>query len=1732
MDPATHTAAQLNALRVAEVLRERLVNFSTDDRFARDPRLNAICHQLWSADASGGGILSDLWVEGTFPARKSNDSLDSLATEGLFNADLVRILDESGAVPSSRSLYEHQLDSIVAAQSRAETGERPAIVVTAGTGTGKTECFLLPILNDLFTNSRNRPGVKCIILYPMNALVNDQVDRLYSWLKGQNTVRLFHFTSETPENRRSADFDRVPDWRECRFRTRQEARGLENRAGEQIQGGPVPDIVITNYSMLEYMLCRPQDAVFFGDALRAVVLDEAHLYTGTLAAEITLLLRRLFTRCGVDSQSVLQIATSATLGTGAEGELRTFASTIFSKDEAHVRVIQGQNERVPFPSVVSPTSPLTVAQVNSVTWNDRSFIVADPTGNVALAKSTEHCKELSAQLGMFTSIHAGEGEDRPACLLNAVLRHAPIIQQIEDVLWKERRLRLDELAQSIWDDRGRGAQKATFNLLQLAASARGSVDSYPLVPHRIHLLARATDGLSVCLNMDCSGEKERILPPLGAVHSGAADNCRYCSAAMLLLYRCNNCGEWLLGGTLDRNRYRAAASNESQVHYFTLDLSGAADHMSLTLSVMNAERSGSGAAGVNVASVSHCPQCGEDRTRFQPFGSGPALTLAILAETLLAELPPYPAAHKSFLPARGRRLLAFSDSRQEAARLGPRLTRQHETQLVRAAIAHSLSEELASDPATLSFLREEIERLYARLESAPTPALRQKIERDLREQQQQLASYESGGSLKTWVDAVRTNRLLAELLDAETGASHYASEEQPDGSVRVWSQRDWERNWEQVKTHTMTLLGREFATPSWRASSCETLGIAEVTYPGLNNLQMPDTVAGLLPDDKLRDALDHVWNDLLSALCDTLRVEGCITFGSRDDDWEFQTGGVPIGRWAARHDQGASLVRFVGQTALQSRRRFVAAVLKECSAEPEHADELAREILEHLFDQLLQLAKPAGRQPSANQLTWLETEERQSYDGAGVSAIRVIFQELGLRRPPVLYRCRKTGHVWPRSVACCAPEIGCQGTLERVTDELLDADPRLGRLRQEYRQSPVFRLGLWAEEHSAQLSPKQNRRLQDLFKAGIRNILSATTTLELGIDIGGLSAVLMGNVPPGKANYLQRAGRAGRRSDGSSVVVTFARPRPFDREVFRRFGDYLDQPLRKPLVFLDRERVVRRHLHSYLLGEFFRSLYGPADRKGAMDAFGSMGRFCGKAMVPYWKDRNSPPTLTEAPPSLEGRFRKWLFHLRDYGEDVVQRDVETLFENTGLQGATIEWGQLVQLSIDSFTHSIQDWNDDYEMLLGSWVDAVGEGKKVQANAIRYQLKTLSELTVIEALADRQFLPSYGFPIGLQKLRVVIPDETDPKRHREEDQFRLERSGIMAVGEYVPGSQLLAAGKLITSRGLLKHWTGASLDSSPGLRGRFCQCENDHSYYWIAGDADRCPICDGLPKRPPRYLLFVKHGYSSAAWDPPRSSTDVERVGSSETLCISFRPQAARTSRRLEDNFAGVAGLHADYREEGELLVFNRGENQTGFAICLKCGYAESEPKPRGSGQMNLPASFLRHAPITSTSPWLACWADGVHTPVLRNHILAARETTDVLLLDFTNCLGSFAADESLVTTLAYAFQNAAAKLLELDSRELGVLVVPTGSLGATRGAVIFDKVSGGAGHVRELLAQGKDWIRLARQVVYVDEDHHSRCDSGCLDCLLSFDAQIAMADRPFARRHAHQCLTKLVEQIE
>jgi ATP-dependent helicase YprA (DUF1998 family) len=1733
--------SQLDAFKLSNSIRSRLVDFAMDFNFARDRKITEICRRIWSGKAESGGLVSDLWVEGAFPSKSAEESLADLVSQGQFDGGLQDHLHARDAVPRDRKLYLHQRDAILEAQKEYENNSKPALVITAGTGAGKTESFLLPVLNDLYKNRiQNKNGIQCLILYPMNALVNDQVDRIHEWLKEQEELTLFHFTSETPEDSKRADQCQYPKWENepFRIRTRQEARGFETHQGKGINlskedRGSVPNILITNYSMLEYMLCRPQDSVFFGNSLRAIVLDEAHLYTGTLAAEITLLLRRLLQRCGLNSTDVLQLATSATIGTGERGELENFAAELFSKPVSLVRVIRGEVQKTVLPDPDAPSCSITTNEMAQRIWLNEPTLSAD---GKSLIRNPDLCrtlaKDLSLLIGEDSLIEARQkANDHPAKLLYEALSRAPILHQAVKIIEEKKRLPLALFAQELWGENSERAQRSSIHLLQMLASARPEAGTYPLLPHRLHLLARPTDGLVVCLNEECSGEPELKLEGLGCVIAGYSDHCPYCQSATVSLYRCSNCGEASLAGLTKGDKFLPIPSSEFEIKPKILSMNEVLGAGSIKLEV------GDGKWKVFFG-IDSCPNCDpkndSNNKVWRQFVTPAQLMLSILAETSLAELPPFPVKNNPWLPACGRRLLAFSDSRQEAARLGPRLRLQHEIQLIRAALTRCAAQTPAADDTFIDYLVKSISQIKEQL-SAPnlSPAMQQGLKTDLNAKELQLTESRQGGSVESWVKMLKNEEGIHELLDAESAVNH-----KPE-YWRENTQREWEKNFKQIESQLKLMIGRELArTPSRREVSLETLGLIEVTYPGLDRLAMPSDFAGTLPEH-VHLKLNFAWSDVLSMLLDTVRTDGAISLTGTDEDDPLQFGIVPIGKWLAEDkSNGWWLISFIGVRKLQKRRRFAQAILEMSGLPKDRAIEVAPELLRAAYKSL--------KSGAGIQLQWLKTNSRQTKD-APAEALQIYFPSLGLRRPLKLFRCKKTGHIWPRSVFGCSPE-SLEGTLIPVTEDELDRDSRVGRQRREFMESNIFKQALWAEEHSAQLSPQENRRIQDLFKIGARNILSSTTTLELGIDIGGLNGVLMSNVPPSKANYLQRAGRAGRRADGSSVVITYVRPRPFDREVFNRFGDFLDKSFRSPRIFLDRTRVVSRHGNAYLLGEFFRQIYPPETEVGAMSAFGNMGRFCGVPFLPFWGDRGPKPALSVDPldfqiptslpwlreaqnkPGLIHHFIDFLEYLHKVDEHQYKNFLRGLFGGTPLEGRISEWPHFVDRLIESFKTSIKDWLEEYKNLREAWeaIDGVRRNNndaspRSLANMLYYQSRALYETTVIEALADRQFLPRYGFPIGLQKLRVIEPSKESPKKIREEDQFRLERSGLLALREYVPGSQLLVGGKLVTSHGLLKHWTGADLNNYIGLRGHYAECKSGHIYYEISKPIGSCPICDSPADGKERPLLLPKHGFTSAAWDPPRLSADVEKVGNIERATITFA-KSEGLSDLSDDEFAGIQGLTARYREAGEILVYNEGEHGKGFVICLQCGYADSEDKLAPAAT---PKGFDDHPRLISTNKNLSCLKNNP-TPPLRNQVLAAREITDVLLIGFTGALQAFPKDEAVMQTLGYALQIAGAKILELDSREIGVMVAPASDIGEGFGAVLYDNVPGGAGHVRELFAKKREWLESAKSALFVNEEHHARCETACLDCLLTFDAQDAMRQGLLKRRLAWQVLGALL----
>jgi len=1656
--------SQVDALRMVDHLRERLVDLAVSENFLRDARLSAACRALWSGTGKDGGLVSELWVEGTFPGELSRDTLQTLTSDGRFPTDLCAHIARKGVFPVDRPLYTHQSEALRIA-SRDGSDTKPSLVITAGTGLGKTEAFLLPLLADFWgaTERQQNGGMQCLILYPMNALVADQVQRIYRWLQGQTRVSVFHFTGETPEDVRRANQIGEPEWEVCRMRTRQEARGLESHEGRPVLNEPlgnVPSIVITNYSMLEYMLCRPQDSRFFGPDLRCVVLDEAHLYTGALAAEIMMLLRRVRARCGVAPEDILQIATSATLG-GTDETLKEFACRLFSTQNSATHVLRGRHaDRNPWghnslASEVASASDLQQQanlDVNTLTV-DNELISEDEKSVDLLMPIVSKLVRPEVLVNTRQKYPA-----TPAQFLYTALQQAPLVQFMASLL-SERNgniLSVDELSNELFPEQdGQQARSATILLLRLAAAARMRACDLPLVPHRLHLLVRAPEGLSVCLNPVCSGPQDIHIEPIGCIQE-TGDTCRYCDSILLPVHRCRSCGEWALAAHENQDTFLAEpgyyARSAQERTFYLLTCPQTLNLEEVVIDPQQGELRGHGAPGVRLwkapleseeSHVQQCPTChlqwsaGDDqatewRETCSSLIGGRPFALSVTAETVLHDLPPLPGPSHNWKPAKGRRLLCFSDSRASAARLGPLLTQQHEVQILRSAVARCIQDLAPAD--TASYLAEEVSRITKRLKSRDlAEGLRHHLRLELRQKEVELAQARGGTPFTDFATLVAARPEIEQILDRDTADRQNA---------KSYCQSDWRKNATEVKHHAEGLVAAELHRPVRERTSVESVGLVEIVYPGVEALSIPPSFEEELPSSTIRKDVGSLWPGFVSLLLDSVRADGCVSWSHVTPARQWLDTSPLMERWLTRTRGGWNARRFVGATHKQLRRRFAQQVLRAAGCSEEESIRLSEIALLAVFDQLFSLA---GDGSSA--FTWLRQESsHQTGPEEDDTALQVLMDHLSVRAPAHLFRCDATGTLWPHSALGWAPVEGCTGALREVVDDDMDEDPRWGRSHREFLTSPIFSTGLWAEEHSAQLSPRENRRLQDLFKDGVRNILSSTTTMELGIDIGGLNGVLLGNVPPGPANHRQRAGRSGRRSDGSAIVVTFARGSEFDRQVFRHFGVFLRRDLRRPTVFSDRKRIVCRHLYAVLLADFLRERQ--PDSTGAMHAFGRMGSFCGidgDARPLAWRsDSPIKPQWEAKGTGLASGFIDFL-HLLRTGGGGYQARLSRLARATGCHDIALPeaWSTFIDDAINSCERAIDEWNEELTQLREAWDEIPTQPRsqlsreRAKANAVRYQVNALCDITVIEWFADRRFLPRYGFPINLQSLTVrrVNSDEGSPYSQRNE-RYRLERSSLLALSEYVPESRVLVGGRVAISRGLRKHWTDSNVDRALGLEYYALECPQKHVYRRQMHD-EVCPTCGEKPIKWQR-LVFPRFGYTTASWEPPRRETNLERVGE-QTVCPIDFVEGGEVER--EEDFAGIPGVAATYKEEASLLVRNAGRNNYGFAICTRCGFALSENQ-LGDGRLNLPRDFHCHASVFATDPRNFCW--GRHekaSPVLRNRVLAAQELTDMLLIEWP---GATTNEPDGVYSLGRALILAGARLLELDERELGTLCVRLG----------------------------------------------------------------------------------------
>ena len=1103
----------------------------------RSPALRRYLESLYAREPGApGALLAAPVLEATFGWKSAEVDMRGLVRSGLLRRELVSAMDkpppgyrEQYPFPHDRKPFQHQLECW-----RLLLDDVPrSVLVTSGTGSGKTECFLVPILEDL-ARERARvgalTGVRALFLYPLNALINSQRDRLRAWCNGfGDDIRFCLYNGETPETAPARDRKRA---------------GAEQISRKALRAGAAP-VLVTNSTMLEYMLVRTEDRPILDQSrgkLRWIVLDEAHTYIGSQAAEMALLLRRVLHRFDADPATVRFVATSATIG-GADSshDLQGFLADISGVPAGRVHVVTGER----FVPSLPPRDP------------EREPVSLEGLPADQLYDALCH--------------------DRAARALRARLAKEPTtlktLQQASD-------LDVDRVTA----------------LLEKASTTRCNDEVF--LPLRVHLFHRTQRGLWACINAACAGRDTQCLGDgwdFGAISPHRRSHCEHCRHPVFELVACGECGQDYLSAeetfSGDTGEHRLSPYLEAEdVDEFQLEVDLDDDgeneapaprviHRLICGHDLDSEsieewrldkdqtlHKDCDGAPVRLAPLDAgrrtCPRCGtrDNRDRlFRKLRIGAPFALSTIVPTVLEHTPPMrPGAG---LPSQGRRLLGFSDSRQGSARLAVRLQQEAERNRVRSILYHALAAERRT-PDT-----RELEQQVAALQRLDPPELRSILEQ--KELELRLARAESGLGTMSWQDAAAR---LKE--DSSLGRMHKYFR---DTTYIVGT----------LDEFAEFCLYREFFRRPKRMNSAETMGLVSLRYPALEDRTPPP--GWPLPPEE--------WIVFLKLVVDFfLRDASAVEV--KDDYLRWM--GIPVRK---RYVRGPGY----GDGLTRRQRRWPSAqpggrlsrmprLVQKAGGLDDSPSSIDRinEAFDHAWNTLLPYLRPVGdgyllKLSEVAVLSELSSGEICPYTARVLDAtLNGLSPYLPERGEPE--RC---GRFDPPRVpnAYWRDSSGREADREEIVD-WLETDPKICAARafgvwsnlndRIVTNTPYFE----AAEHSAQLDGQRLRALEERFKDGELNVLSCSTTMEMGVDVGGLSAVIMNNAPPGSANYLQRAGRAGRRGEGVSFAVTLCPGSPHGEQVFGNPLWPFTSSMSAPRVALDSARLVQRHVNSLCLGAF------------------------------------------------------------------------------------------------------------------------------------------------------------------------------------------------------------------------------------------------------------------------------------------------------------------------------------------------------------------------------------------------------------------------------------------------------------------------------------------------------------------------------------------------------------------
>lgn len=1652
-------------------------------------------HRLERGVGEPGGFLSEPVFEAMFswPTHASTmEALSKVDPTGrrLLHPDLVGAMDE----PSRPELisqrfqrtwhpYVHQVKAWEALLSEPAR----SVVVSTGTGSGKTECFLVPILDDLVrqASTAHAPlrGVQALFLYPLNALINSQRDRLRAWTsKFAGKVRFGLYNGVTPNTVPEAEQRRAPE---------------EVLSRKLLRADP-PPILVTNNVMLEFMLVRAQDAGILAQSqgkLRWIVLDEAHTYVGSQAAEISLLLRRVLHAFGVQAEDVRFVATSATIGDGKEAreQLASYMASLAGVDPKQVVVVDGKRH---------------VPELEEVYRNAQG---------------------ASPDLGQLR-------ESRPADLFDALAR-VPQVRRVRDVLAKGPATLttvVTELANA------GGASSATVGapeslaLLDIATRAIRKVgdETEPLLPVRAHFFLRTQSGLWACSDPRCPQRGEDLSTPawgFGAVYFERRETCD-CGSRVFEIVICQGCGaehlsavqvddriearaiDGWLGAEADAEEDEELPDDETEpaagavakrrlVQGASTSSSSTVDEDDVT-EIQFDPKTGTTHGGPATFRMTlpederlRCHRCGQRETAeldlFRPIRLGAPFYLSVAIPALLEQLPAAEASEgvePRPLPFEGRRLITFTDSRQGTARFAIKSQLESERNYLRSYVYHTLWAGSAAPPAEVERLRGRIERLKtagladdaaefqselnALLEGKPVPWL------DLRVRLEQQAT------IHTWMKESQRMRYLAATLSASQIAKMF--------------------------------LLREFARRPKRMNSLETLGLAAVRYPLVHRITEAPLAwrrRGLaLADwqDFLKLCLDFVVRsytaisieqDILRWMGTRIAPKRIAAPGSRQVKnriyaWPSVAPGRPLGRMAKllvralklddQSDQDRGDVDVLLKTAWEQLRPYLRADDDGFVFDFEDKTVIAKVRSAWVC--------PVTRRILDTTLLGVSPYQTDRWAAGTATCVRVDMPTL-----PVQFaksaEDKETLRTWlERDGAVHA--LRARGVWTEFSDRIASG-------------TTYLEVG----EHSAQQRPARLRELEKLFKEGRVNVLSCSTTMEMGVDIGGISAVAMNNAPPGPANFFQRAGRAGRRGETAAASLTLCQSAPHGEAVFRDPLWPFKAPIHVPSVSLTSDRIVMRHVGSLALAAFLATRTTDALRLKCSWFF---ERAEGTNASPAEQFSNWLVETAPEDPKLTDGLRRLV-----RGSNLAMTEPRVLLADTAARLQPVA----------------EDWLEELQVLLAALKEVGGDGeadgqRSPEQTSVLLALRRARGEYLLKALASGGFLPAYGFPIDVvafdpttaEELRAIrIAREDDQESESREDSLGWKnslpsRDLAMAIRDYAPGSGVVINGMVYESGGITLNWQLPPNQESgePQIVRWAFTCSACGARGTAPTMPEVCRRCSSPTIRKFKYLRPA--GFAVDIFSRPHNDVSQQRFVPAQD------PWITAANAPWEPLPQPEVGRYR-YDPDGMLFHRNAGVAHNGYAVCLRCGRAASETGP--ASETEVPKELETHRPLRGGRKKGddLCPGGGSGFTIQRNVRLGGEQTTDVFELQLSDPLtGAPLNDLTTAMTLAVALREAVARRLGVEAREIGwSAFVDRSEVGDGRATIVlYDTAGGGAGYVGQVAPHLAALLHDARVVLSCPRN----CDRACHGCLLRFDTQhdIEQLDRHAAHAYLSDTL--------